>query len=136
MIDKEVYKQATLTTTPGDWKNQPVSPVQNTVAMWRDHWTPENPDAAMPRAFDNGASEASTFWLRRATVIRLNNVNVSYAVPQAVSGRWGLEGVRVFFTGTNLFTVWDDFKYKDPGASLYNSYPFVRTYTFGLNLTL
>ena len=136
MIDKEVYKQATLTTTPGDWKNQPVSPVQNTLAMWKDHWTPENPNAAMPRAFDNGATEASTFWLRRATVIRLNNVNVSYAVPQTVSSRWGLEGVRVFFTGTNLFTVWDDIKYKDPGASLYNSYPFVKTYTFGLNLTL
>lgn len=136
MVDKEVYKQVALTTTHADWKNQPVSPVQSTVAMWKDHWTPENPDASMPRVYDNMASEASTFWLRSGTVIRLNNVNVSYVVPKTFISKLGMDQVRVFFSGANLWLLTDDIKYKDPSISLYNGYPLMKTYTFGLNLTL
>lgn len=136
MVDKEVYKQTAITTTPSDWKNQPVSPVQSTLAIWKDHWTAENPNASMPRVYDNGADQASTFWLRSGTVIRLNVANVSYAVPKTFVDKLGIDQVRVFFTGTNLWLLKDDFGYKDPSLSLYNAYPMMKTYTFGLNLTL
>ncbi|NLR79713.1 SusC/RagA family TonB-linked outer membrane protein [Chitinophaga eiseniae] len=109
---------------------------ETNFAYWNDHWTPENPNAAFPRAGRNTADDASTFWLRNGSFLRLKNVNLSYELPRLLVKRSGLAAVRLFFTGTNLLLLEDHVKVRDPEAASMRSYPLMKNYTFGLNITL
>ncbi|NLU91530.1 SusC/RagA family TonB-linked outer membrane protein [Chitinophaga sp. Ak27] len=109
---------------------------ETNFAYWNDHWTPGNPNAAFPRAARNTADNASTFWLRNSSFLRLKNVNLSYDLPRLLVKRSGLAAVRVFFIGTNLWLLEDHVKVRDPEAASMRSYPLMKNYTFGLNITL
>lgn len=107
-----------------------------------DKWSAENPsqDVLMPRLHanynNNINKESSTFWLRDASFIRLKNLEVGYTIPKNIVGKMGLENVRVYMLGNNLY-VWDKIKYWDPelgNKNKGNSYPLSRTYTFGLEV--
>lgn len=100
--------------------------------FWRDHWTPENPNAEYPLWPGNGSS---TFWLDNASFIRLKNVNLGYALPVRVSEKAGFKDIRVFLNGSNLFLFKNKTKYYDP-ESQFLAYPLNRNYTFGINFTL
>ena len=100
--------------------------------FWKDHWTPENPNAAYPLY---GADLGSTFWLDNASFIRLKNLNLGYDLPSSLMKKMKLGNVKVFFNGINLLLLKDDIKIYDPeGAN--NAYPINRSYAFGINITL
>ena len=109
-------------------------------AIWaNDYWTPETPNAKYPMASDlfgdqNVGGGPSTFWIRNGAYIRLKNIDLGYELP----GKWvkhlGLQKVRVFANGTNLF-VTTAFKEHDPEQERLDSYPLMKTYTAGLNVT-
>ncbi len=101
-----------------------------------DYWTPENTDAKYPRAgWDNGASEASTFWIQDTSFLRLKNLNISYSLPQNVISKAGFSQVKLFLMGTNLFLLQDKIKAYDPENSSIMNYPLMRSYSFGVNVT-
>jgi hypothetical protein len=100
--------------------------------FWKDHWTPENPNAAYPLY---GADLGSTFWLDNASFIRLKNLNLGYDLPSSLMKKMKLGNVKVFFNGINLLLLKDEIKIYDPeGAN--NAYPINRSYAFGINITL
>lgn len=109
-------------------------------ALWaKDYWTPENPNAKYPMASDmfgdqNVGGGPSTFWIRNGAYIRLKNIDLGYELP----GKWiksvGLQKIRVFANGTNLFVI-TGFKEHDPEQERLDSYPLMKTYTAGLNVT-
>lgn len=109
-------------------------------ALWaNDYWTPETPNAKYPMASDmfgdqNVGGGPSTFWIRNGAYIRLKNIDLGYELP----GKWikhiGLQKVRVFANGSNLF-VTSGFKEYDPEQERLDSYPLMKTYTAGLNVT-
>ncbi|MFT3701243.1 MAG: TonB-dependent receptor [Agriterribacter sp.] len=107
-------------------------------AIWNDHWTPENPNAKMPMMrpdwmnFDN---VASSFWLYDASFIRLKNMQLGYAFPSKFMKRSGLRDLRIIASATNLFFI-SKFNFYDPEVSSAMSYPNMKTFTFGLNVTL
>lgn len=111
------------------------------VKLWEDRWTPENPDATMPRMFvSNGPSNSTnnSFWLFDRSYLRMKNLQIGYTLPQTLLGRTPIQSLRFFVNGSNLFTV-TDFPYLDPerppGADRgTNSYPNLRIYTGGLNI--
>lgn len=108
----------------------------STWAFRKDYWTPENPDAAFPRAgTNNGASVASTFWMQNTSYLRLKNLNVSYELPHKLVSRWGLSKVKFFLMGTNLWLLQDKIKSYDPENTTIQDYPLMRSYSFGLNLS-
>lgn len=104
-------------------------------AFWKDHWTPENPNAEFPRAERNCADSESTFWVRDASFLRLKNVNFSYTVPKSVTSKLKIEQLKLFLTGTNLFLLQNKIKYYDPENSSIADYPNMRNYSFGINLS-
>ena len=65
-----------------------------------------------PRVFNRSdeffAAEPNTFWLRDTRFIRLKNINVGYTLPGDFSQKYGIGDVRVYFSGSNLFTFFDD----------------------------
>ena len=111
--------------------------LEATAYAWRsDYWTPENTDARFPHAgYDETTSVASSFWIQDTSYLRLKNLNVSYALPTSIIGRLGVEQLKVFFNGTNLFLIQDKIKCYDPENSSIMNYPLMRSYSFGLNIS-
>ena len=119
-----------------NWRHNLV--LGGNYSFWKDHWTPDNPNAAFPRVYgygDPNVTALSTFWVRNASFMRLKNLNLSYSIPQMIIEKAGLKNVAVFFTGTNLFTI-DKLKLMDPEANSISAYPNMKTLSFGLNITL
>ncbi|WP_164891078.1 SusC/RagA family TonB-linked outer membrane protein [Botryobacter ruber] len=119
-------------------KDEMVLPTSNTnvFSFWNDYWTPDNPNASMPRPFNYGmADQISTFWMRDGHTLRLNNINVSYELPSKLTQRWKLPQFKVFYAGTNIWTVINPFDHKDPSVARAYEYPMVTTSNFGLNVT-
>jgi TonB-linked SusC/RagA family outer membrane protein len=109
---------------------------QSAPDFWKDHWTPENPNAKYPRADAPLAKENSTFWALDGTTGRINNMVLSYAMPKRISDKYNIPSFRVLVSGTNLWTIANPFKYKDPSTGNFAAYPTLRTISVGLNATL
>jgi TonB-linked SusC/RagA family outer membrane protein len=102
-----------------------------------DRWTPSNPNATYPRLSLGGNVnnfQTSSYWLHNNNYMRLRNVEVGYTLPLALSSRSRLQGIRLFFNGTNLATV-SQFNRIDPEG--YGAiYPNQRLLNFGMNVKL
>jgi len=114
-----------------------ASLTSNVISIWRDRWTPDNPlSGKLPRFDDPSIGVNSTFWAVNGTMIRINNMTLSYKVPDALARTLGLGGVRVLATGNNLWTLVNPLKYKDPYTSSAYDYPTIRTISVGLSVNL
>lgn len=119
-----------------DQRDQWSTITANNFAFWKDHYTSQNINSEYPRLNNNMASYYSTFWKRDASFVRLKNLNVAYTLPQMWTSKIGIEGVKVFFTGTNLFLLYDKVKYYDPENGSIRNYPLMKSFSFGLNVTI
>ncbi|HTN37831.1 MAG TPA: hypothetical protein VL053_12205, partial [Arachidicoccus sp.] len=64
------------------------------------------------------------------------SAEIGYTLPAATLKRWGLDGLRFYVNGSNLFLI-SGFKLWDPeqgGDGL--GYPLQRVYNLGVNLSL
>ncbi|WP_458063836.1 hypothetical protein, partial [Vibrio parahaemolyticus] len=86
-------------------------------------WSPENPDAKYPRADAPLARENSTFWAVDGTMCRINNAVLSYSIPKRLVSKYRLPEMRAMLTGTNLWTIINPYKYKDPYTGNFANYP-------------
>ncbi len=109
---------------------------QNAPEFWADHWTPQNPNGKYPRADAPLARENSTFWAVSGTQSRINNAVLSYQLPKTISAKYKIPELRLMITGTNLWSLKNPLKYKDPYTSNFASYPTLRTISVGINASL
>lgn len=116
-------------------------------------WSPTNPNAYYPvPTWSNRSKQTQTKYLQNAAYIRLKDLTLSYTLPKSWLSNIGVEQLRIFASGQNLFVGTKLFKYLDPdivsnrrtdskdgqvGALNADGkvYPFSRTYSFGINLT-
>jgi hypothetical protein len=108
-------------------------------------WTKENPDpnAAYPRVLRSAANsqnlQQSSFWLFNADYFRIKSLSIGYTIPEKVLSRAHLNRLRVYVSSNNPFTIRGDKRMKDfdpESASQRASYPQLKSYSFGVNLTL
>lgn len=114
------------------------------VGNFYDRWTEETPNGYFPR-FKSYVAETSgqecgvaqTRYLQNAAYVRLKNLTVGYTFPQLLTNKLGINRVRAFFSGDNLFEITGLYKhYKvDPEGLGGGIYPFQRSYSFGLNVS-
>jgi TonB-linked SusC/RagA family outer membrane protein len=105
-------------------------------------WTPDNPNAEYPRlSFDNNVNnwnwQFNDVNVQNLRYARLKSLVIGYTLPRVLSSKIRADKARVFFSGNDLFeltSVKDGFD-PERGESADNSYPFFRTWAFGLNLT-
>lgn len=86
----------------------------------------------------NANGWASSWWMRNADYLRLKNAQISYTIDSNYLKAAGIGGVRLSFTGSNLFTWSGLNKYGiDPEAPEISNgyYPQQRTYEFGVSVT-
>jgi len=81
----------------------------------------------------------SDFWITNINYFRLKNLELGYTLPKNITSKLHLSLLRVYVTGTNMFSF-DNMKaiQIDPEISQNNGlvYPALKLYTFGINLTL
>ncbi|WP_461787624.1 TonB-dependent receptor [Pedobacter sp.] len=127
------------------------------TAINDNYWTPERPDAYYPRlrTYTSIGSTPQlavqqTRYLQDASYIRLKDVTIGYTFPSDWSKKLKISSARLYVTGQNLWTwspmykITRDFdpeviQGSDPevngGQGDGFSYPMLKTYTVGLNLT-
>lgn len=102
-------------------------------------WTPENTNAKYPRlsveSRVNGG-KYSDWWVKNGTYLRLKSAQLGYTIPQRLVDKFGLEKIRAFISGSNLFTLCG-LDYLDPEMPNVNQgyYPQQRVFEFGVNIT-
>lgn len=106
-----------------------------------DYWTPTNTNAYFPRLYDQGGGNSGyngrvqTKYLQNGAYLRLKNITVSYNIPESICQKLYLSGLKVFLSGENLYT-WDKLpKGIDPELHDFE-YPYYKTISFGVNVTL
>ena len=103
-----------------------------------DYWTPENTGAKYPRILnkDDGTHnyQQSDYWMINAGYFRMKNLQIGYTIPREILRPAGFDRVCIYFSANNLFTVSDFVPGMDPESDKSVSYPFARTYSFGLNV--
>ena len=98
----------------------------------------ENRDAKYPNlAYSNVNSVTSSFWRISGTRVRLNRLTLAYSLPKKWLQPIGISAVRVNVTGQNICDFYNPYpdKFIDPMAGGYGSYPTLRKFTIGLNVT-
>lgn len=131
-----VYDKAVYTTGEGNRQNFDwLSKTSNNLTLWNDHWTPENTDASMPRLYNGNADKRSTFWMRDGHTLTLRNVSLSYDMPRSMLTNLGIPSLRVYLSGTNLWTIINPYGYKNPSLSSWMDYPIMRSFNLGINMT-
>lgn len=116
-----------------------------------DSWTPQNTDASLPalsQAITNNEGTASTFFVEDGSYMRLKNLQLGYSFDEKVAGMLGMDTVRFYIQGTNLFTI-TGYDGVDPelqprfnGGAVDNltigvadnNYPLAAIYSLGVNL--
>jgi len=111
----------------------------NVLTTVKDSWTPQNPSNTLPLA-----SNARPFgyidsrYVQGASYLKLRNLTIGYNVRIEKLKDLRIEGIRLYATASNLFTI-TPYKGYDPEVSSgtdSGAYPASRTFTFGINVTL
>jgi len=105
-------------------------------------WTENNStNPKYGRIYENAGSSQSANqyvsdkFLCNAAYMRVKNITLSYSFPSQLTQRLLLRGLKIFFSGEDLFT----FDHLPDGIDPENlgwTYPHAKTFSFGLNLTL
>lgn len=117
-------------------------PWTNVFKEHMDHWTPENPNAKFPRPKsyiawnEKELGAPQTKFLQNAAYCRLKNLTIGYTIPQSLISKASISNLRVYFSGENLFTIKSLPPQIDPEGLSGTVYPFIRTFSFGINITL
>lgn len=113
----------------------------------KNRWTQERYDAGenitfprlslSPSRDSDNNYRPSDFWIRDASYLRLKNVEIGYTFSRKIVKSIGLQSIRIYASGSNLFT-WTDVIDLDPEAPSNNgnnyTYPLQKIYNVGLNI--
>lgn len=115
------------------WGFTTINSVPTTQQL--DYWTAENPDAYYPRLRFNGTGniQTQTRYLQDASYVRLKQITLGYTLPKDVLTKHGIENLRIYITGQNVFEFTKLLKSYDPEL-LSQDYPLNRLYTLGVQL--
>ena len=117
--------------------------------MWEkwatDSWTPTHTNAMLPLRYSGASGDAragistatSDFWYKDASFLRLKSLNLAYTIPIQLYQQLKIERIQVYISGANLFIISKFNKmYYDPEMSGGTAFPIMKSFNFGLNVTL
>lgn len=101
-------------------------------------WTPENPHKSKYPIIRNSANSknnmASDAFVHNGAYLRCKNIQLGYTVPKNISQKFFVEGLKIYTSIDNLFTI-TSFPGLDPEIASGVAYPSVRQYSLGLNVS-
>lgn len=109
-------------------------------AIASNYWTPENPGAFYPAAYNNAASSTANNmqvqdrYLLNMAYLRLKNITVGYTLPKAWLKKVNLSNLRVYAGAENLIT-WDHLRDLPIDPESINGYSMWNTTNYNLGRT-
>lgn len=115
-----------------------------------NRWTPENENTDIPGHKLLGLRGNSSHFVEDGSYLRVKNITVGYQVPEKFLSGLRIRSLRIYATGTNLFTFthYSGYDPESNNATQYavgnagpfsgfdmGGYPSQRRYTFGLDIT-
>jgi TonB-linked SusC/RagA family outer membrane protein len=109
-------------------------------------WTPQHTNTNIPIFEDVSTAStnlyANSYYMENASYFRCRNIQLGYTFPKGLLQRGGIENLRIYVQAINLFTV-TKYDGLDPAISGidgnmgvdYGSYPFVKQFLVGANVT-
>lgn len=108
--------------------------------FYHNTWSVDRPDAKYPILTHDDDRNAWNYrtsdnLIINAGYLRLKNLQLGYTIPQKITQKMHISRLRVYFSGNDLFEIHNvPFHYDPEMNGSYSSYPFMRYYSFGLNL--
>ncbi len=115
-----------------------------TKDFYDNRWTGPGSTNSYPSASLAGGtnSQANSFYVESGAYIRLRNIQLGYALPQALLSKWKMQKLRVFANAQNALNL---FGYRGFSPEVggeptstgvdFKVYPLFATYNLGVNLT-
>ncbi|TKG93713.1 SusC/RagA family TonB-linked outer membrane protein [Puteibacter caeruleilacunae] len=138
VFDRSVY------ATGGQSENQFSGGVGNAFEIHKESFDPDSPDKFAPYPLIRSGLinyDRSSYWMRKASYIRVRNINVKYAFNKSLLGKTNfIKRAELFTSIENPFMIWNNFFASDTGwdpeLGIGNvDYPLPRTITIGANIT-
>ncbi len=80
---------------------------ENYTSEWHlDYWTPDNPDARHPAYYSNynrNYYSMNSWWILDGSFVKLRNVQLGYTLPDRLTDRVGVQRLRLYVSGKNLW---------------------------------
>ena len=135
----------------GVWGNQIYdaslrgdTPAKNMPAWMLNRWVGEGTSNKIPiyRLNDSRNWQSSDIYVHDGKYLRCSNLTLSYTLPYNIVRKIGLDNVKVFVMGENLFTATKYYGFTPEvgdGVNIgvdYGNYPEARTFSVGFNIAL
>jgi len=111
--------------------------------FYDNRWTENTPNAKYPRTYNRNmpywmsSDQLSTFWMRKTDFIRLKNFELGYNFPKEWINQAGINQLRLYIGGMNLFTYAPDMIDYDPETQFDGlsgeGYPLMKMINVGLS---
>ncbi|MBD1420580.1 SusC/RagA family TonB-linked outer membrane protein [Sphingobacterium chuzhouense] len=110
----------------------------NRPIIWNDIYDPElNPTGTMPNPnWEDIYNQSSNFWKVSSFRMRMTSFNLNYTLPTKLVESMKVSNARVYFSAMNPMGLYHAYSYKDTYGTGWDAYPNLKTFSFGLNLTL
>lgn len=108
--------------------------------FYHNTWSADRPNAKYPiLTHDDDRNlwnyRTSDNLLVNAAYVRLKNLQFGYTIPRFLTQKIKVDRLRVYFSGNDLFEIDNiPFKYDPEDNGNYSGYPFMRYFSFGVNL--
>jgi TonB-linked SusC/RagA family outer membrane protein len=108
-------------------------------------WTPSNTNTNVPAlsaAYPLEEVSSNSYFVEDGSFFRLKNLQIGYTIPNSLTSKAGIETVRLYLQGSNLFTI-TDYTGFDPEVSAGSNlslgidsrlYPISKVFSFGMNI--
>lgn len=121
---------------------------KNLLSLALKRWTPENRTNSYPKIKLNATSYGMTdFWLHDASYFKIQNISLTYNIPQSFLKKLKMLNRAELFTSINNVYTFTSYPGPNPesydssnriaGAAIdYMAYPQTRTYNFGIRVSI
>ena len=109
--------------------------------QYDNRWTPTNTVTNIARAYNRNdqywstGSHMNTYWMENTAYCRLKNLVLNYAIPANLTSKIGISKASIYVTGNNLAYLYTATKKWDPETLSAGSYPTMKTFAIGANIT-
>ena len=118
---------------------------QNASATLLNRWSPSNPTGTVARATDAPVPQVTDRYIENGSYLKLKNASLGYTFTNGLASKIGAKQLRIYVSGQNLVTI-TKYTGLDPETNFYDNdntkqgidygtYPRVRTFLAGVNVT-
>jgi TonB-dependent starch-binding outer membrane protein SusC len=111
--------------------------VRNNELNAVDFWSPRNPNGKYPRNISGSRSKIEPNLYESRSFVRLQDVSLSYKMPNKIISKLKAQDMNVYINGKNLAT-WTNWEGWDPETGqglVLDGRPVLRGITFGIHIT-